>query len=331
MIISANATSMKKCILFFNLILLLLAAAVVKPVFVDHAFAFTDKEATTLEETKEIQPRTLEELPNKPTLYSKDSLLSEPNEKPTVTLPEGEKPKPKASLLAIVIDDFGGFERTGVDELLNSNIDITCAIIPFVDYSKEDYSKAVGGKKEVILHMPMQAHVNLPESWYGPVYIGNYENPTSAIEKLEKCLKEFPNAKGFNIHIGSGASRNKELMEAMYKYADSHNMFFLDSRTILDDKCEDASKSASSVYLGRDVFLEPEKNRSYAGVTYRLNEAANIAKEKGYAIAIGHVGAEGGINTARAIIDFSKTLEGQNIKIVPLSTVYNYIKDNQFK
>lgn len=313
---------MKKYLLIFNLFLLLVVGAVVKPVFVDHAFAA--EEIATREQFLNLEntPRTLEENHENPAVYP---------EKPAVTLPQKENARPKASLLAIVIDDFGSYERGGVDELLSSNVDITCAIMPFVDYSQEDYSRAIGSGKEVILHMPMQAHVNLPESWYGPIYIGNYESAQSAINKLEKCLKEFPNCKGFNIHIGSGASRNKELMGAMYDYANKHNMFFLDSRTILDDKCEEACQSTNSIYLGRDVFLEPEKNRSYAGVTSRLKEAAAIAKEKGFAIVIGHVGAEGGLNTARAIIDFSKTLEDENIKIVPLSTIYNHIKDNQFK
>jgi len=232
--------------------------------------------------------------------------------------------------IAIVVDDFGSYERGGVDELLNSNIPITCAIMPFVDHSKEDYEHAISKNKEVILHMPMQAHVGLPESWYGPVYIKNYDQPEIAVQKLEKCLAEMPKAKGFNIHIGSGASRNEELMEAMYKYASEHNMLFLDSRTNSGDKCEQASEQTGSIYLGRDVFLEPHKNRSYSGVKNRLQEASKIAEEKGYAIVIGHVGAEGGINTARAIIDFAQKLDKQT-EIVPLSEIYNMIKEQKYQ
>ena len=231
--------------------------------------------------------------------------------------------------IAIVIDDFGGYERAGVKELLDSNINITCAIMPFVDHTEEDYNEAVRTGKEIILHMPMQAHVNLPTSWYGPVYITNYDSPTTAIEKLEKCLATLPNIKGFNIHIGSGVSRNEKLMKTMYDYANKHNLYFLDSRTNSGDKCEEASKLSGSIYLGRDVFLEPNKNRSYNGVSARLAEAKKIAEEKGYAIVIGHVGAEGGTNTAKAIIDFVKN--NNDIDIVPLSKIYNQIKTNQYK
>ncbi len=318
---------MKKILLtFFGILFTMLGVVNLKPVFVSAVATNPDLEWSTYPAVKEEdhKPQTLES--HEPITLPDEKLIEE---KPTIKLPNSSE-KGKASLLAIVIDDFGSYERGGVDELLNSNFNITCAIMPFVDYSKEDYDRAIGSNKEVILHMPMQAHVNLPESWYGPVYIGSYENPSTAVEKLQKCFDEFPNAKGFNIHIGSGASRNQKLMEAMYNYANKHNMFFLDSRTILDDKCEEACTSTKSIYLGRDVFLEPEKNRSYQGVTNRLNEAAAIAKEKGYAIAIGHVGAEGGINTARAILDFCKTLEDKNIELVPLSRVYELIKADQF-
>lgn len=232
--------------------------------------------------------------------------------------------------IAIVIDDFGGYERGGIQELLFSSVPITCAIMPFVDNSEADYNQAVAAGKEVILHMPMQAHVGLPESWYGPVYIKNHDSKETATQKLDKCFATMPQAKGFNIHIGSGASRNAELMQAMYEYANAHNMLFLDSRTNSGDKCEEVSKQTGSIYLGRDVFLEPHKNRSYVGVMNRLHEAQKIAEEKGYAIVIGHVGAEGGINTARAIIDFAQNLNSTT-EIVPLSTMYDIIKQSSYK
>lgn len=233
--------------------------------------------------------------------------------------------------MAIVIDDFGGYGRAGVDELFRSNVDITCAIIPFAENSVEDYNSAIKSGKEIILHMPMQAHVNLPENWYGSVYIKNNDTADMAISKLKQCLDSMPEAKGFNIHIGSGASQNLELMKALYSYADANNMFFLDSRTILTDKCEEACHASGSIYLGRDVFLEPEDNRSYVGITARLNEAAQLAREKGFAIVIGHVGPEGGINTSRAITDFAKDVDKHNIKIVPLSVVYEHIKTQQYQ
>ena len=231
--------------------------------------------------------------------------------------------KPK---MCIVIDDFGSYEQAGVETILSIADPITCAVLPNVDNTKNNLDALSKTGHEIILHMPMESHVYLPENWYGPVFIKNSDSPEIAYKKLDECLKTFPNIKGFNIHIGSGVSQNKSLMTAIYTYAKEHNLYFLDSRTIETKACEDACKNTQSVYLGRDVFLEPNKNRSYHGVQARLFEGANIAKEKGYSIVIGHVGAEGGENTAKAIKDSLPKIKEQGIQIVSLSEIFEELK-----
>lgn len=236
------------------------------------------------------------------------------------------KATPSKPKMAIVIDDFGSFDQSGVETLSKCPEKLTCAVLPNVDNTVANAKQFESFGHEIILHMPMQSHVNLPEDWYGPVYIKNHDTPETACNKLDECLKEFPNVKGFNIHIGSGVSRNKELMTAIYNHAKSLGLYFLDSRTIETKATEEACKETDSVYLGRDVFLEADKNRSYSGVCFRLLEAAEIAKQKGTAIAIGHVGAEGGENTAKAILDTLPKIKEMGVEIVPLSEIYEDLK-----
>ena len=231
--------------------------------------------------------------------------------------------KPK---MCIVIDDFGSYDESGIQTLLNIKVPLTCAIIPNVDNTENHIKMLDGTNHEIILHMPMQSHVYLPENWYGPIYISNNDSAEIAHKKIDACLKNFPNIKGLNIHIGSGVSRNKKLMTAIYDYANKNNLYFLDSRTIETKAVEEACKNTNSIYLGRDVFLEADKNRSYAGVKYRMLEGAKIAKEKGHSIVIGHVGAEGGENTAKAILDSIDEIEKMGVEIVTLSDIYNDLK-----
>lgn len=249
------------------------------------------------------------------------SLFTFSSKNSNVSYANGSQPK-----LAIVIDDFGGYEQYGVETLLDADCILTCAVMPFVDNTQLNLEQLKNSNHEIIMHMPMQSHVELPENWYGPVYIASYDTKYAATEKLKKCLNEFEDIKGFNIHIGSGVSRNKELMKTIYNFAKEHNLYFLDSRTIETSIPEEACKETNSIYLGRDVFLEANKNRSYQGVRCRLLEAANVAKEKGYAIAIGHIGAEGGENTAKAIVDTIDEIKAQGIKIVTLSEIYENLK-----
>ncbi len=224
--------------------------------------------------------------------------------------------------MSIVIDDFGSFDQSGVETLKKIKIPLTCAVIPFVDNTKLHSKEFSELGHEIILHMPMESHVSLPRSWYGPVFISCNDSAIIVREKLDKCLSEFSEIKGFNIHIGSGVSRNKELMTEIYNFAKENNLYFLDSRTIETKATENACSETNSIYLGRDVFLEADKNRSYNGVKFRLNEGIKVAKEKGYSIVIGHVGAEGGENTAKAIFDMTDEFEKQGVKIVPLSEIH---------
>lgn len=227
----------------------------------------------------------------------------------------------KTPVMAIIIDDFGGFDRSGVEEMLNIPVPLTCAVIPFVDNTKQDSENAHAKGHEVILHMPMESHVKLPSEWYGPTYIANYDSVAAASQKLDACIAEVPMAKGVNIHIGSGVSRNKELMTGIIGHLKDKGMYFCDSRTHIDTACEQAAMASGLAYLGRDVFLEPHGMGGYANACRFLMEGAKIALEKGYSVAIGHVGREGGASTAKAIADCLPEIEKLGVKIVPLSTI----------
>ena len=236
-----------------------------------------------------------------------------------------EKTEP---VMAIIIDDFGGYERGGVSEMLEINVPLTCAVIPFVEHTKEDSEMAIKNGHEVILHMPMESHVNLPQSWYGPVYVKNYDTIKQATEKIDDCLKELPMAKGVNIHIGSGVSRNANLMAGIIAHLKERDIYFCDSRTHPDTKCEEACRMCNAPYLYRDVFLEPHGMKSYASAVRFLKEGASIALKRGYSVAIGHVGREGGKDTALAIKNTIKEIEDMGVRIVPLSVVNERIKNN---
>lgn len=228
--------------------------------------------------------------------------------------------------ISIVIDDFGGYEQAGVAQLLSVSEPLTCAVIPLVDNTKQNLEQLSKTNHEIILHMPMQAHVNLPKDWYGETYIAVGDSQDTINSKFEKCLNDFPNIKGFNMHIGSGVSRHKETMKNIYNFAKQNNLYFLDSRTIETNAVVDAAKETNSIYLGRDEFLEADKNKSYANAKFRLLEGAKKAIQTGSSIVIGHVGAEGGEQTAKAIIDTLPEIKKMGVEIVPLSSLYELAK-----
>lgn len=231
--------------------------------------------------------------------------------------------------MSIVIDDFGSYDQSGVNTLLNVDKPLTCAVIPLTDNTAPHLEALSKTNHEIILHMPMQACVNLPQDWYGKTYIAMGDSQETINKKFKLCLEGFPNIKGFNMHIGSGLSKDKATMKRIYEYANRNDLYFLDSRTIETNSVVDASKETSSIYLGRDEFLEADKNKSYSNVKFRLLEGAKKAIQNGTSIVIGHVGAEGGEQTAKAIKDTLPEIEKMGVEIVPLSTINEYKKLHQ--
>lgn len=233
--------------------------------------------------------------------------------------------------MSIVIDDFGSYDESGVDTMLSIKEPLTCAVIPLVDNTQNHLEKLSKTNHEIILHMPMQAHVNLPKDWYGETFIAIGDSQESVNTKLEKCIKNFPSIAGFNMHIGSGVGKDKETMKKIYNYANNNNLYFLDSRTIETNATELAAKETNSIYLGRDEFLEADKNKSYSNAKFRLLEGAKKAIQTGSSIVIGHVGAEGGEQTAKAILETLPEIKKMGVEIVPLSTLYEIAKIHQAK
>jgi len=232
----------------------------------------------------------------------------------------------KKYLMAIVIDDFGSEDRTGVDDILSLNIPLTCAIMPGMKNSVSDAERAHSLGHEVILHMPMEASVSLPDSWYGPKVIRNYFSEKQAVDLLNECINSIPYAVGMNIHMGTGVSRNKKLLTAIMKYLKNKNMYFLDSKTVEDSMCPASANDVKIDLLSRDVFIENHNDHSLSFTTRSMENAKNIAKEKGYAIVIGHVGPEGGINTISAIKNSIENFKNEGIEFVKLSEIYNMTK-----
>ncbi len=235
----------------------------------------------------------------------------------------GTQTKPR---MAIVIDDFG-YDRVGVSEMLALDCTLTCAVMPALEFTTEDAEKAHALGHEVILHMPMEAYGNLPESWYGPLYIKNIDSKEEAYNKTMQALNMIPYAKGMNIHMGTALSQNKELMTEIMKVAKERDIVFLDSRTIEGSVCSEVAKNIDCKFLERDVFLEIG-SASYNTAIGRINEAIKICKEKGNCVVIGHIGAVGRAETARALKDSLKTIEESGIEIVSLSELYDSINNS---
>ncbi len=219
-----------------------------------------------------------------------------------------EKPK---IMVAIVIDDLAGDNR-GLQELLDIKKPLTMAVMPKRKITHETAQLVHQKGYPVFLHLPMEPERG-KASWLGEGAITAAMTPAEVAKQVKEDLADVPYVIGMNNHMGSKVTKRKDLMLEVLKIARSEHLIVLDSRTTEDTVIPDLAKQLHIPLLERSVFLDEINSVSH--VKTQIRKLAELAKEKGSAVAIGHVGITGK-NTARALSEMIPWLEEQGIELV---------------
>ncbi|WP_352399576.1 divergent polysaccharide deacetylase family protein [Anaerotignum sp.] len=217
--------------------------------------------------------------------------------------------------LAIVIDDFG-YSGEGTDEMLALPIPLTVAVMPFSDCSKEDAQKAVNSGKEVIIHMPMESLSGKAE-WVGKKGIFRTMNDEEIKALVEEAYSILPNAKGMNNHMGSAIMEDTRCLGDILDVVKEKNGFFVDSVTTAKSQGKALAKEKGVPFLARRVFLDSTDDIEV--VKKNLRKAGEMALKGGEAMAIGHVGPEGGDVTVKALQSLIPELKEKGVVFVTAS------------
>ncbi|MCD8508977.1 MAG: divergent polysaccharide deacetylase family protein [Bacillus sp. (in: Bacteria)] len=219
---------------------------------------------------------------------------------------------PKA---AIIIDDFGGYTG-GVEKFLNADIPITVAIMPFLDGSTEQAELAHDLGFEVMIHLPLEPKKG-KKSWLGPLPITSDLDTEEVKRRVKKAIEDVPHARGLNNHMGSKIVGNERIVRAILEVAKEHHLYIVDSATSGDSVLETVAEELNIPFAKRDTFLD-DSYSSRDHVYKQMLTLCRLAREKGQAIAIGHVGVKG-LDTFNGITDALPYFEENNVKIVPAS------------
>ena len=182
--------------------------------------------------------------------------------------------------LVLIIDDVATFEHASMIKSLG--LKITPSIFPATK-THPDTPSIARSFEFYMIHLPMQAkHFDSPE--IGTLTIN--ESFESMLEKIKKIRKDFPRAKYTNNHTGSRFTSDYDAMDKAYRALIEQGFIFVDSKTIAQTAVARAEKKYNQPYISRDIFLDDDP--SAAAVRRELVAAVNLAKKRGYAIAIGH-------------------------------------------
>lgn len=222
----------------------------------------------------------------------------------------------------IIIDDFGN-NMAGTEEILSLPIPITGAVIPGMPYAKEDAKRLYDAGKEIIYHVPLEP-IKGKREWLGPKGIVTGMSEEEIRKRLDEASLEIPYAKGMNNHMGSRAMQSETIVKSLMHYAKDHNLYFVDSKTTDTALSQKWSNEAGVAFFERNVFLDnvPEVGK----VKERLRETMKVAKEKGVAVAIGHVGPKVGPPTSRALKEMIPIMQEAGIEFITVSEYLKVIK-----
>ena len=233
-----------------------------------------------------------------------------PTEKGIPFQPFGKKiEKPH---IVFVIDDVG-YNKRYADLLFSLDPHVTLAILPQLPYSK---FFAEEGKKRgfpTILHLPLEPENEGEDPGPGEITARTDTNEIKAI--IEKDLTSVPGVIGANNHMGSHATRDRGLMYLILKEFKRKNLFFLDSMTHPNSIGYKVAYALDMPILKRDVFLDNVDDYNY--VMDHINETAQIAKETGVAVAIGHYRQ----NTLSALKKAIPRLEAEGFELATLTDI----------
>jgi polysaccharide deacetylase 2 family uncharacterized protein YibQ len=222
-------------------------------------------------------------------------------------------PQFKKPVIAIVIDDMG-LDRRHTAQIVSLAAPITVAYMPYAEQLDQQASQAWKAGHELMVHMPMEPE-NLAQNNPGPnaLLIKNGEDEN--LRRLRKNLTSFNGYMGINNHMGSAFTMSRAAVTPILKELKTRGVWFLDSKT---DARSVAGKVAGEIglpYAARDVFLDNVNSKAY--VLKQLQEVERVARQKGFAIAIGHPRT----GTVQALAEWLPQLAQRNLTLVPLSTI----------
>ncbi len=191
--------------------------------------------------------------------------------------------KKKEKALYFIIDD-AGYSLEKLKPFLDFPGNLTIAVLPGLEYSRQSAELALEKGKKVILHQPMDA-INGNNTGPFAIKTGMDEKTITAI--LEKNINALPGITGVNNHMGSAVTSDERMMDIILKFLQKKSLVFIDSLTTAESVSKKSGAKIGFAIEQRDIFLDNVDTRE--GIMESLNTGRLEAENKGYAIMIGHV------------------------------------------
>lgn len=197
------------------------------------------------------------------------------------------RPRVEGPEISIVVDDFGYFNNRLVSDFLALDVPVTVSVIPGLKHSTRICEMAREAGKEILCHLPMEPERGADD--VGEIPLVRVDMKGGEIERIvEKALKTTPYVVGMNNHMGSRATADREVMDAVLGVCREKGLFFFDSLTSPRSVVREAARAAGVASARNDLFLDNNKKDTREN----MKKLLSMAERRGKVIAIMHVRKE---------------------------------------
>lgn len=228
------------------------------------------------------------------------------------------EPVPVRPRMAIIMDDLG-HEMHSAKSLIDIQMPVTFAILPYTAQANSVARIAHQNGYEVMLHIPMEPR-GYPAIDPGPDALLKSMGSVALKNQLRKWLDEMPYVVGGNNHMGSRLTEEADSMAAVMEVLRERGLFFVDSRTSADSVADIEARRVGVPTTLRDVFLD--NVREVPAIAREIRKLAGMARRRGSAVGICHPYPE----TLEALRQEAEVLRQQGIDVVPVSELLAKVK-----
>ncbi len=215
--------------------------------------------------------------------------------------------------LAILIDDVGMNTKVA-ENFMETGLEISYAVLPFLPRSKAANELLRENGYATILHMPMAGSNDRLNS-RTPGLITTYMGKEKVYNMFDAALENVGYVDGFNNHMGSRFTSNRGKMEELLSYATEKELFYIDSKTSINNLGYDIAKEYGIKTYYCSHFLDNDKD--IEKIKDEIRFSVNLAKKRGKVLVIGHYHK----NMAQALMEMKDYIDEENIKLVSVKEV----------
>jgi len=213
--------------------------------------------------------------------------------------------------VAIVIQGLGD-EMEPVERLLDMEIPLTLAVLPYRRHSREAAARAFRRGREVLLHVPVEPR-GYPMTNPGPGCLLVSMAREEIQLELAAQVASIPHCKGVGTHTGSFFMDRPEPVSSLVAFLKERGLFLLDSRGSPVSLAAEQARRYGVPFVQRTHVLDEQ--RGEAPVIRELCRLADFAARNGWALGIGHPYPE----TLDALPRAQAAFREKNVTLVPVS------------